>query len=256
MTKLHELLAAQETPTKAANIVFEDTLKKFKNVEHFFSGEEVSLQMIEQSPANEAIEGQAKVSKPVVTTVHDTLAWALGIWARAEDLQYQKNQTNRTATGTVLWKGEPFLVDLPVDELLGLEARLVKVKALIEAAPTQDASLNWLPAQDLGAHVFKLREALKTTKTEKTPFPFEKSPATDKHPAQVEVMTRDAVVGSFSKMKFTGTCTAVQKSDAILQIDEFLVEIKQARMRANEAVAVEGKIGDKIVGLIMEHFKH
>ena len=255
MTKLHELLAAQETPTKAANVVAEDTLKKFKNVEHFFSGEEVALQMIEQSAANEAIESQAKVSKPVVTTVYDTLEYNLGIWAKAEDVQYQKNQTNCTATGTVMWNGVPFLIGLPVDELLGLESRLVKLKELIAAAPTQDASLNWVPAPEINAHVFKLREPLKTTKTEKTPFPFEKSPATDKHPAQVEIMTKDAVVGTFSKMKFTGTCTAVQKSDAIVLIDDLLIEIKQARMRANETVAVSDKIAAKIVNLILEPFK-
>lgn len=256
MTKLHELLAAEKTPTASWNTLREDTIKKFKNADHFFSGHDKSLQMIEDSPANSAEQEKARESKPVPTTVFDTLDYALGIFAKAEDLQYQKNATNRMATGTVLWRGFELLVDLPVDELLGLESRLGHIRAIIEAAPTLDAARHWVGAPALGAHVWELREAEKTTKTEKIVIPIVMSPATAQHPAQVQAMQKDVVVGTFATMKRSGACTAVQKSDALVQIDELMIEIKQARMRANETVAVNDKIASKIVNLILEPFKN
>jgi hypothetical protein len=252
MTKLHELLAAEKTPTGAWNTLQEDTLKKFKNPDHFYHGHSKSLSMIEDTPANKAEEDKSREDKPVPTTVYDTLEYALGIFARAEDLQYQKNSTNRVATGTVMWQGSPLLVDLPVDELLGLEARVQKIRGMVEAAPTLDATKNWVPAKQLGRHVWELAAPEKATKTEKVMVPVIMAPATDKHPAQVQAVTKDNVVGTFSIMKRSGACTAVQKSDALTQIDNLLIEIKQARMRANETEATTDRIAAKIVAVILE----
>jgi len=252
VTKLHELLAAEKTPTAAWNTLQEDTLKKFKNPDHFYHGHSKSLTMIEDTPANKAEEDKSREDKPVPTTVYDTLEYALGIFARAEDLQYQKNATNRVATGTVNWKGQPLLVDLPVDELLGLEARVQKIRALVEAAPTLDATKNWVPAVQLGRHVWELSAPEKTTKTEKIMTPVIMAPATDKHPAQVQAVTKDYVVGTYITTRRSGACTAVQKSDALVQMDDLLIEIKQARMRANETEATTDRIAAKLVAVILE----
>jgi hypothetical protein len=256
MTKLHELLAAEKTPTAAWNTLREETIKKFKNASHFFQGHSKSLAMIDDTPANKAEEDKAREDKPVPTTVWETLDYALKIFAKAEDLQFQKNATNRIAAATVMWAGKPLLEDLPVDELLGLEARLGKLREVVEAIPTLDATKHWRLAPNIGAHVWELPAAEKTTKTEKVVVPIEMSPATAQHPAQVQAIQKDNVVGVFALMRRSGEATAVQKSDMIVRIDELLVEIKQARMRANETVAVSGKVGDAIIGLIMEPLKN
>lgn len=135
MSKLHELLAAEKTPTGAWNALYEDTLKKFKNVSHFFDGHSKSLAMIAESPESKAIEAQAREEKPVTTTVYETLEYALDIYGKSEDLQFQKNATNRKASGTVMWQGQPLLMDMPVDELLGLEARLTRLRQLFAEIP-------------------------------------------------------------------------------------------------------------------------
>lgn len=256
MAKLHELLAAEKTPTGAWNQLFEDTLKKFKNPTHFFDGHSKSLQMIEDSPANKAIEDQAREEKPVTTTVYDTLEYALDIFGKAEDLQYQKNATNRRATGTVMWRGAPLLADLPVDELLGLEARITRLRQLISEAPTLDATKHWKPATSIGAHVFALEFPEETTKTEKQVIPVVLKEATKEHPAQVQAVQKDMVVGKFTTIKRSGAATALQKAEAIKRIDELLVEIKQARMRANETEAEKGSIAKVLTNLILEPFKN
>jgi hypothetical protein len=255
MTKLHELLAAEKTPTGAWNTLREETLKKFKNAAQFFQGYSKSLAMIENNPANTAEEEKSREDKPVTTTVYDTLEYALKLFAKAEDLQYQKNATNRVAKATVMWEGKPLLVDLPVDELLGLEARLTKIREVLEAIPTLDATKHWELASTMGDHLWELAIAEKTTKTKKVVVPVTMSPATDKHPAQIQAVTEDIVVGTFSNMRRSGEATTVQKSDALMRIDDLLVEIKQARMRANETVVAYGNIGDTLINLILEPLK-
>lgn len=252
MAKLHELLAAEKTPNGAWNQLQEDTVKKFKNPTHFFDGHSKSLSMIEDNPGNVAIQDQAREEKPVTTTVYDTLEYALSIFARAEDLQYQKNLTNRHAAGTVMWKGAPLLKDMPIDELLGLEARLGKIRAIYADMPTLDAAKHWALDSSLGAHLWRTQYPEETTKTEKQVVPIIMQAATKEHPAQVQAISKDVVVGKFTVVRRSGAATAVQKSEAIKRVDELLIEIKQARMRANETEVKAGSIADVLVPLLLE----
>jgi hypothetical protein len=251
-TKLHEVLAAEKTPNAAWNQVREGTMKKFHNTSHYYDGHSKSLAMIEDTPANKNIEDQCREEKPVTTTVFQTLDYALDIYRKAEDLQYQKNSANQQAVGTVLWNGEPFLVDMPVDQLLGLEARLTKMRELFTHIPTLDATKHWELDPDIGDHIWALKHPEETTKTEKKHVPIEASPATKEHPAQVHLATKDEVVGKFTTIKRSGAATALQKAEAIKRIDDLIVEIKQARMRANETEVGKGTIADKVVGLLLE----
>jgi hypothetical protein len=255
MTKLHELLAAEKTPMAAWNQVYEETLKKFSGESHYFSGHSKTLHMIEEGPGNEAIEAQAREEKPVTTTVRDTLEYALDLYGRAEDLQFQKNATNRSATGTVLFRGEQIFAELPVDELLGLESRLAKIRILIAAVPTLDASKHWGKSVTANPNVWVTLHLEETTKTEKQVIPVVLSAATKEHPAQVQPIQKDVVVGRFTTVKRSGAATALQKAEAIKRIDELIVEIKQARMRANEAQVSHEKISHKLVSLLMEPFE-
>lgn len=255
MAKLHELLAAEKTPTGAWNQLYEDTLKKFKNQQHFFDGHSKSLAMINDTPENKNIEAQAREEKPVTTTVYETLEYALDIFAKSEDLQYQKNATNRMATGTVMWKGSPLLANMPVDELLGLEARLTRLRQLFAEIPTLDATKHWQLDVDTGEYVWVTKFPEETTKTEKVIVPVIMAQATDKHPAQVQAVSKDVVVGKFTTIKRSGAATALQKADIIKTVDDLIIEVKQARMRANETEAVTDKVADKIVAVLMETLK-
>lgn len=256
MTKLHELLAAEKTPTAAWNTLFEDTIKKFKNAAHFFEGHSKSLKMAEESVSNTMTEEQNREEKPVTTNVYDTLEYALDIFGKSEDLQVAKNKTNQRATGTVRWRGTEILTDLPVDQLLGLEARLSKIRTLFAEIPTLDATKTWAPALQLGAHIWQVANPDVTTKTEKTIVPLVMSAATDKHPAQIEKISRDNVVGKVTTVKRSGAATASQKAEAIKVVDELLIEIKQARMRANETVVEPGTaIAATIISLLLAPLK-
>lgn len=249
MGQLHELLAAEKTISASWNTLYDETLKKFGN-EHFFNGHTKALEMLEDSPQNDAIAAQAREHKEVATTVYDTLDYALGLYRDFENLQFQKNQTNAVARGDVELDGKTIFAGLPVDELLGLEARLTKIRTLFLAMPTLDASKVWAPDAQQGDHIWAAA-AETTTKTEKIMVPVVLAEATKEHPAQVKESTRDSVVGKFTTVKRSGAVTAVQKSEAIKRVDALLVAVKKARMRANETPAVTEKFGDVLVDLLL-----
>jgi hypothetical protein len=253
MGQLHELLAVEKTLTGSWNTLYDETLKKLGN-EHFFSGHSKALKMLAEGAANEAIEQQNTEHKAVPTNVHDTLEYMFDIYAEYENLQYRKNRTNAVARGSVEFEGEVIFPDLPVDELLGLEARLTKIRALFVAMPTLDASKLWAKDEQQGAHIWAAMPEY-AVKTEKVMVPVVMAEATDKHPAQVKESVRDYVIGKFMTLKRSGAVTAVQKSNAIRQVDALIVEVKRARMRANETPAVTDRFGDKLVALLMEPLK-
>jgi hypothetical protein len=93
------------------------------------------------------------------------------------------------------------------------------------------------------------------TKTEKIMVPVILAEATDKHPAQVKESTRDNIVGKFTTVKRSGAATAIQKAEAIKLVDELLVEIKKARMRANDTTTTAEKLGSDLVKVLLAPFK-
>ena len=254
MTKLHELLAVEKTRTGAASKLLTETHQKFGKAE-MFSGQIKTLQMLEDSAQNKALEDSAYEQRELPTTVAETLEYALNVWAVAEDVTMQKNCTNQLAVADVFYGGKVVATMVPVDELLGLEARLEVLRKTFEAMPTLSAAVSWEKDTNSGRNgAWKAKELDKSIKTEKTTIPVVLYEATDKHPAQVKEVSQDKTVGTFSILKFSGAATSAQKAASLSIIDELLTEVKQARMRANSVDVVSRKIGQDIVSMILAPF--
>lgn len=250
MGQLHEVLAAEKTVAGAWDTLLKETIAKLKSSTDYLSGIGRRLRMIEASPANEALEQQETSLRLPTTNVVDTLDYALDVFAKAENLQYQKNATNRIAVADLVFNGVTIGKDLPVDELLGLEARVAKLREMILHAPTLNPSKNWGDSADI-ANIY-LSDIERTAKTEKKLYGVELSPATDKHPAQVQAATKDSVVGTFETTHYSGAIRTQTKADLITLMDNLLVEIKRARMRANQTTVVDAQdVGGAIKNLIM-----
>jgi hypothetical protein len=258
MSQLHELLAVEGTRKATWNTVKASDLKKLSNV-NLFQGLTKRLKMIADSEENKVIEAAAKTDKARQTSVIDTLDYTLDQFAAFENLQAQKNFTNLNAKANVIVKNgdgteTTIFTDLPVDQLLGLEARLPEIKELLLATPTLDAAVNWTYNPSTRAWDGPTSTTTKTEKKIDAKVLYE---ATDKHPAQIKEFTADIVVGSFTETKSSGELTAVQKADTILFIDRLIQAVKEARMRANSTtVDVNApKIGTELKKLIMAQLK-
>ena len=69
------------------------------------------------------------------------------------------------------------------------------------------------------------------------------------------MVEKDIVVGTFTNIKLSGAATTLQKAQAIELIDDLIAATKQARMRANTAEVVDGKVGAAITSYLMQAFK-
>lgn len=254
MGKQHELLAVEKIKSDQANRLMQETINKFGKYE-YFQGHIKTLKMLEDSPQNQSLENAAAENKNMPTTVQETLEYFMPVWATAEDVIFQKNKTNQVANADLMFRGQIIAEKVPVDELLGLESRLEKIRALMAAMPTVVASVKWEKDVNSGrAGAWVATDAEKTTKTEKTMVPVVLAEATDKHPAQVRESSVDKVVGMFTKINYSGAATSAQKAEVLSRIDDLIAEVKQARMRANSVETVTDRIGSVITNLIMQPF--
>jgi len=253
MTVLHEILAAEKTVTNARDQLAEDTRNKFNKVENYFTGMVKTLAMIDDTPENQAAAQAARQEKELPTTVVATLDYFLRFWAKAENTLNLKNATNRNAIADIEFRGQTIAHNIPVDELMGLEIRLADLRKLFVLIPTLDASKEWAVAQT--APIAGTWDALHpqvTTKTEKIMTPVVLYPATDKHPAQVEKISTDKVVGTFTTTFTSGATTAIQKANVLAVVDDLITAVKQARIRANQVeVGRIDELGTMLSNLIM-----
>lgn len=252
MGHLHELLAAEKTALNARNQLLKETENKFGKGDNFFTGFTKTLKLHSDEPNNDKLEAAARQDKALPTTVVATLDYLLKFWASAEDLLFQKNLTNTKAIATLEFRGVPIKEGVPVDELMGLESRLGDLRALFTQIPTLDASREWeVDTQAAQSGTWRAIHPITTAKTEKTLKAFELAPATKEHKAQVEKLSEDKVIGTFTQDSRSGATTAIQKANVLAVLDELIIEVKKARTRANNVEVIPDQIGKILVDLIM-----
>lgn len=253
MKILHELLATEKNFSAQVNKLMLETLAKFDK-EHLFKGFVKTLKLFKDAPGNEQIEAAASERKELVTTVTETLGYLLGFWVESENIQAMKNRTNQKAVADVVvgkFEGGFVLSQLPVDELLGLESRLQELRKVFDKMPTLDASKTWVRSA-IGKDVWESAVVEVTTKTEKVITPVVLYEATKEHPAQIKEMSKDEVVGTFSTKLFSGAVTSLQKAQVLERLDQLLVAVKQARMRANSVELVPCSAGTAIFEFLLK----
>jgi hypothetical protein len=247
--KLHELLAVEKQSLGQSNLLIQETQKDFGK-DHLFKGWIKKLKLIKDSPDNAAIEAAGSETRSVVTTVKETLEYMLKFWAASEDIQFRKNVANQSAAADITI-GSTVITDVPIDELMGLESRLTKLRELFHAIPTLDSTKQWTNSQVKQGVLVGIHDDV-TTRTEKVVTPVVLYEATKEHPAQVKEVSRDEVIGTFTTTIFSGAVSSLQKANALERIDDLIGEIKKARMRANCQEVPHVKIGTEITKYLLE----
>ena len=90
-------------------------------------------------------------------------------------------------------------------------------------------------------------------RTEKTIRPVILAPATDKHPAQVQVLNVDAAIGVYRTQYRHGGLSPHDKSVLLGKFDRLLAAVKKARQRANCAEVNRAmRIGQVLVDFLLK----
>ncbi len=241
--KLHELLAVEQDRKSKANQVIGETKKIFTKYDPYFDG------MIKKYvPLEEDAEQIPDETKEMVTTVKKALEESLAEVAKALDATLSKEETNASNTAKAeLIVGEQNFGTYAATSLLALEAQLNKVLELYRAIPTLDATKKWVFDDQNG--VYKTEEEVKF-RSVKRPKVIVKYEATEKHPAQTELLNLDLQVGKYETIYYSGKVTSTQKNTMVERIEQLIEAVKIARAKANNVEVNNVKLSQELFTFI------
>ncbi|MGD1842876.1 MAG: hypothetical protein ACFB0B_18565 [Thermonemataceae bacterium] len=241
--KLHELLAVEQDRKSKANQVIGETKKIFTKYDPYFDG------MIKKYvPLEEDAEQIPDETKEMVTTVKKALEESLAEVAKALDATLSKAETNASNTAKAeLIVGEQNFGTYAATSLLALEAQLNKVLELYRAIPTLDATKKWVFDDQNG--VYKTEEEVKF-RSVKRPKVIVKYEATEKHPAQTELLNLDLQVGKYETIYYSGKVTSTQKNTMVERIEQLIEAVKIARAKANNVEVNNVKLSQELFTFI------
>lgn len=246
MPKLHQIVAlaegkktrAQTTITK----VYRDVQKSTGDSSPY-TGFEKTYQPLDEVNGDK----YPNESKRVQARVQESLKEAIDTWTDLWDTLLTQDIANQNATSNITVEGATLALEIPVTHLMWLEKQLTEVANVIEKLPTLDNAHEWEYSKQADAYV---TPPIQTIKTKKIPVPLVKAPATDKHPAQVEVYNEDRTVGHWTTRHFSGAIEAKAKREYLERVRKLQEAVKVARTKANDIDAKEVKQAQGLLNYI------
>jgi hypothetical protein len=247
MGKLFQVLAVEaDLVQQSKNILDIEAKNTFTKKQDHFDG--LLKNYVTSESDGEQIPSE---SKEVVTTVTEKLDYTKDAVIKAIDATLSKEETNSAAIAKAdltLDDGTKFGT-LSATSLIALEKFLVRIRDVYKEIPTVDPARTWnkdvTSKRDL--YIAPVETKFRSVKKQVV---LVKSPATDKFPAQVELVQSDVQVGRYETTYITGRLQPIEKSNLLTKIDNLIMAVKKARQTANNVDAVDVKLGAKIFNYI------
>ncbi len=167
----------------------------------------------------------------------------------AVDVTATKDFANTKAKATVRVGDTVIIEDAPPTLLLSLEKYLLDLHTFIKSLPVLDPAQEWTWNPDANAYAAR---PVGTTKTEKINIPIVLAPATDRHPAQVQMATEDRLVGTWTTVKFSGYVTGDRVKVLLDRVERLQLAVKYAREEANATTETEQvRIGSNLAQYLL-----
>lgn len=180
-------------------------------------------------------------------TVEDLLATLTRDLGDSLDVVATQEFGNTVVKADVVVDGRTLIEQAPVGYLLYLEKRLTDIHTFVAGLPTLDPAHRWDWNADAGQSGAYASEPVRTRQTKKVPKNHVKAPATDKHPAQVEIFNEDVTTGYWVTMKFSGAVTGNRKRELLDRVTKLQRAVKTAREEANAQMVDQVKVGEQIL---------
>jgi hypothetical protein len=251
MGKLHELLAVEKDMKDVFTKILDETAKTFNQRSAHFLETRKSYRPFNEEDKDLPDEEHT----PMVTTVEDKLSYAQGPIIRFIDVELQKERANQSATadikvelpdGTV----KTILEKAPVTFLVQMESALERIRKVYDEIPTLDPARTW--AKDATKTSVWVADPIKRVRTKKVPQVLVKYDATDKHPAQTEIVQMDQAVGEWTHSFSSGALSPKQKSQILDRIERLIAGVKIARAKANSQEVESVRVGKNLFNFIEE----
>jgi isocitrate/isopropylmalate dehydrogenase len=252
MSKLHEILAVEGTTEGYFKDAITEMTNLFKNkVNHFNGFTKVLTLHGEETPEKTAKELAETENQTLTTTMNSELDYLAGVVTQYIDVIAQKDDANQRAVADITIDGVVIAANVPATTLLSLENKLKQLRPVLEQIPTLQPGTSWQVDETLGEGVYVDQNKQIRTKTKKG-FDFKVlTPATDKHPAQIEKWETIEDIGFTTLTRWTSMISVADKSALLKRFDALSKAVKQARQRANEVEVNDVHIGQALFDYIL-----
>jgi hypothetical protein len=241
MPKLNQIVAVVAGKKSDAEKAITELYHKVKKPQ-LFEGITKTYEAIEVN--GEELPSEVKLLQLKVSEAISQFREAMG---PVFDTTLTQDIANTRARADVEVDGTVVLADVPVTYLLFLEKKLTDIQTFITHLPTLDPSQKWSYSRDTDCYVTS--ETWKYH-TKKLPRVLEKAPATDKHPAQVEVVHEDKNVGKWKTINHSGAIPARDQHDMLARVKKLIEAVKKAREQANMIDVENKQSGDAIFDFV------
>jgi hypothetical protein len=163
------------------------------------------------------------------------------------DLTATKDWANCEARADVVVDEQTLLSNCPATYLLFLEKQLNDLRTFTLNIPVLDPAKDW--TFDDSAGLFK-SAPIQTNRTKKVDRPIVLYEATDKHPAQTQLITEDIVVGQYTMVYHSAAVREEQRDRYVRRINRLMRAVKEARETANMSPASRQQTADPIFDFI------
>jgi len=241
--RLSQVLAIEKAAKQKANDVGAAAHKTLQKAETFFG---MRREFVPHDDADESLKKPPE-TKPVQASASELLKNFLDAQAHLCNVTLTKDVGNTQAFAN-LDLGGPAPISLPVTYLIWLEKQANDLRTLFLSIPVLGADRSWSPAQqdpDLWESDTNITQAFKKVKKIYT-----LAPATDKHPAQTQLLDEDVFAGVW-KTTYQARAMEPKKRQALITKAETLIrKIKEAREEANARSVEEMDFGSALLGFL------
>ncbi|MBN1412452.1 MAG: hypothetical protein JW969_16515 [Spirochaetales bacterium] len=200
-------------------------------------------------PMDEEGEQLPKDEKYVQVTVKNAIAEVTDALKDMFNIVATQDLANCVARANIVVDGKTLLEEVPVTHMLFLEKQLEDLNTFINTLPVLDPSEKWTFNAEANCYI---SEEKKSIRTKKEPQVIVKYEATDKHPAQTELIYIDKPVGYWHTVKFSGAISKKEKDALLEKVRNLQKAVKFAREEANNTEIGKSEYGDRILKYLFE----
>ena len=241
MLKQHQVIALEKGVKSRVYSGLTEANKRIQKTD-LFSGHSRRY-----TPKDESGEQLAPDKKIVQEKAETVLRDVQQILTELFDLTLTKDVGNQSAKADLIVDGTTLIKDAPATYLIFLEKQLVDLRTFIGNLPQLDPAEEWSFDKAKDCYVTQPSESLKTKKVARA---FVKAEATERHPAQVEVVHEDITVGSWQTVKMSGSLPVARVRELNERADRLIKAVKIARESANSSEVADKKAGDVVLGFL------
>ena len=224
MPKLNQIVAVEKSIKSRVYGDITDLHKASQKAELFGGFSKIYRKRDEDS------EDYPPEQKKVQLESGELLAQISKLLAELIDVTATKDYANCHAVADVVVDGQTLVKDAPVPFLLFLEKQLTDLHTFVDKLPTLDSADDWLADPNSGLYK---TAPIATQRTKKVQKPIVLYDATDKHPAQTQLITEDVLVGYWDTVKQSGALPNPRKRELLERLEK-LSQAVQVRARTGQ----------------------